>query len=175
MSLRRERWKREPRESRLVCRPENCVRVCGRARIVRKVENGGHSAVEQAKRGHHVADKHVFRIISLGESGMHRRHILADRRVDDQATKLILPAVLVAVHQTGHDNHAFDVDDDRVAVGCRPAQISADAKNLIPFDQDIAAIEIAKLLVERDDRPSAQEYEIIAPTLQQRVKLSLPF
>jgi hypothetical protein len=150
--------------------------VCaGRTRIVGKVENGGHSAVEQTERGHHVADKHVFRIIGLGEAGMHRRHILADRRVDDQATKLILPAMLVAVHQTGHYNHAFDVDDDRVTVRCSLAQISADAKNLIPFNQDIAAIEIAKRLVERDHRPSAQEDEIFAPTLQQRVKLRLPF
>ena len=54
-------------------------------------------------------------------------------------------------------------------------KVGADVNDFVSFDQDVAAIEVADLLVERDDRPSAQEHEFIAATLQQRVEVGLPF
>ena len=61
----------------------------------------------------------------------------------------------VPVDETGHDDHAAQLDDDRVAVGRRIGEVGADCLYPLAPDENVALIEVSDRWIDGDDRRAA--------------------
>src|SRR5215467_6108115 len=109
-----------------------------RARVVRIVDEARDAGIDAAECGGEIADVYVLRLVEGGKAAMRGAHVVADGcAVGDNAVKLALPGVAVAIDHPGDDDHAGGIDDDRILALARAGEVGTDSGDALALDQDV--------------------------------------
>ena len=134
------------------------VRVVGRVRDVRPVEQRRDACVERLERAGVVADVDVLGTIEAPDLAEHDREVVVERARRQDAADRRLPGVPVGVDEAGHHDHPGGVDLLRV----RDAEVRADVDDLAVLDEDLPIRKIADFGIDRDDEAVADQQPLRA-------------
>ncbi len=116
--------------------------------VVRPVVERGDAAIERIERAEEVADVVVLRRVEPAHDDADAGEILRQRPVRPGVAQERLPGVAVGVDEAGDGDLVGAVDD----LGVVGVDRGRDLRDLGAVDQDVAAVEVADLRIDRDDR-----------------------
>jgi hypothetical protein len=124
------------------------VGMLGSGEVVGPVEQRRDPRVERLDRAEQVPYIGVLGTEVAGEAGVQAGHVLAEGPVAGDRPQLRLPGVAVGVDEARHHDRAARVDHRRPFRGL---EVGADRGDPLAFDEDVGALEVADLAVERED------------------------
>jgi hypothetical protein len=134
----------------------------GVAQDVAPVHDGGGAVADLVERADQVAEVHVARLVVQRELLVHVAVVIADADpVRADAAQLVFPGMDVRVDEAGHRDAAAAVDH----LGVGRGEVAADLRDLRAVDEDVAALEVADLRVQREDESVLDERLGHVPTL----------